>query len=132
MSIFSDIENALSAYTNLLGMPTAWQNTLFEPTLGTLYIRPSLLPAKTQPLVMSDYATDKHSGIYQIDIIAPVDQGRRLAVVKADEIADHFQRGTDLNSGSTTTTVMSVSRGVGIRDGAWFVIPVEINFIAYT
>jgi len=130
MSAFADISAALDELTSELGLPTAWENRDFEPTNDTLYLRPTLLPATTEPSGLPD--SDEHSGIYQVDVIAPMGSGKGEAIEKADIVANQFKRGKIITHNGVNVWVLSVSRGVGGRDGSWYILPVQISYKAYT
>ena len=74
---------------------------------------------------------DEYVGIYQIDIFAPAGKGRSEAEIKADSVADHFKRGTDLSSNGKTIRLGNVSRNAGIRSEDRFIISISINYMAH-
>lgn len=129
--MFADISSALDAHTNLLALPTAWENKSFEPVTGQLYLRATLLPAGTEPTGFSD-ASDEHIGVYQVDVIAPSGKGKGEAMTVADQVADHFKRDTALTANNTKVTVTTVSRTTGRRDGAYFIIGIEVRYRSFT
>lgn len=135
MSIFLDISAALDSHLNdMVGKPPiAWENLAYEPAIGTLYARPTLLPADVIQSTLGTNGTDSNIGIYQIDIFAEAGQGKNEAVVMADTIADHFKRGTDLTYNGRTVRIRSVSRQTAINnEDGWYQIPIEINYISFT
>lgn len=129
--MFADISSALDAHTNLLALPTAWENKSFEPVTGQLYLRATLLPAGTEPTGFGD-SSDGSVGVYQIDVVAPSGGGKGEAMTVADQVADHFKRDTQLIANGTKVKVTTVSRATGSRDGAYFIIGVEVNYISFT
>ena len=132
MSAFTDISAALDARTNSLSLPTAWENIAFQPVTGTLYIRPTLMPADTVQAGLGSSGLDEHLGIYQIDICAKASTGKGEATIKADVIADHFKRGLVLTYNGVNVRLSKTSRGLGKRDEAWFVIPIFITYQVFT
>lgn len=132
MSAFTDISAALDAHCAELLLPTAWENSGFTPTEGVLYIRPTILPASTDQAGCGEGGLDEHVGLYQVDIIAPALTGKGEAVIQADIVADKFRRGTSLIYNGVSLILSKASRGAGKRDGAWFVIPVTIQYQSFT
>ena len=132
-TVFADISSALDTRLNALSgnIPTAWENTAFIPTKDVLYLRPSLLPAPTIQAALGVNGIDEYIGIYQIDIFAPAGKGRGEAEIKADSVADHFKRGTDLSSNGKTIRLGNVSRNAGIRSEDRFIISISINYMAH-
>ena len=132
-TIFADISSALDTRLSSLAgySPIAWENTPFTPVKNTLYLRPTILPASTIQAALGTNGIDEYVGIYQIDIFAPSGLGRGEAETKADAIADHFKRGTDLSKNGKTIRLGNVSRNTGIKDEDRFVISISINYMAH-
>jgi hypothetical protein len=132
-TVFADISSALDSRLNALSgsAPIAWENTVFIPVKDTLYLRPTILPASTIQAALGTSGIDEYIGIYQIDIFAPSDKGRGEAETKADAVADHFKRGTDLSNNGKTIRLGNVSRNSGIRSEDRFIISISINYMAH-
>lgn len=75
---FRDISAALSGRLNTLtgGTPIAWENSEYTPTMGTMFLRETLLPANTVQGSLGTIGKDEHGGIYQVDIFAPKGSGK--------------------------------------------------------
>lgn len=134
MSIFGDIQAALDTRLNSLsGSPSiAWENTSYTPTLGTLYLRPTMLPAESIPATLSTSGTDENTGIYQIDIFAEAGTGYSEIVTMADAIADHFKPVTELTYNSRTVRCIKAFRSSAQTIDGWYQIPVEISYLSFT
>ena len=132
-TVFADISAALDLRLNTLTgqSPIAWENTAYIPVKDTLYLRPTILPALTLQAGLGVTGIDAYIGIYQIDIFAPAGKGRGEAEIKADAVADHFKRGTDLSKNGKTVRLGNVSRNSGIRDEDRFIISISINYMAH-
>ena len=132
-TVFADISSALDSQLNTLTgqSPIAWENTAYIPVKDTLYLRPTILPALTIQAGLGTSGLDEYVGIYQIDIFAPAGKGRGEAEIKADAVADHFKRGTDLSKNGKTVRLGDVSRNSGIRSEDRFIISLSINYMAH-
>ena len=132
-TVFADISSALDLRLNTLTgqSPIAWENTAYIPVKDTLYLRPTILPALTLQAGLGVNGIDEYIGIYQIDIFAPAGKGRGEAEIKADAVADHFKRGTDLSKNGKTVRLGDVSRNSGIRSEDRFIISLSINYMAH-
>lgn len=129
---FTDISAALDARTELLNLPTQWENDNFKPVNGQLYIRPTLMPAGTEQAGIEVNPLEDHSGIYQIDIFAPIDKKKGESMAVADAVATHFKANSTLTFNGVEVTIRNTSRGTGGRDDAWYKIPVFISFFSFT
>lgn len=134
MSAFLDISAALNGRLNTLtgSTPVAWENYPYEPAQGTMYLRPTLIPDDTETATMGTNGTDEHSGVFQIDVMAPAGGGRGAAYVKADSIADHFKRETELTYNGRLVRCLNVSINTATQDNGWFMLPVRVDYLSYT
>lgn len=130
---FADISSALDSRLNTLsgGSPVAWENIVYVPTKSSMYLRPTNLAGATTQAGLGTAGIDEYVGIYQIDVFAPAGTGRSQAESKADAIANHFKRGTDLLYNNTTVRLGDVSRTNGTTIEDRFVISVTINYMAH-
>ena len=132
---FADISAALDGklktFAEANSIPVAWENAGYDPVIGTLYLRPKILPGNSEPIGLSYTSALDHLGIYQIDIIAPIDSGKGVATTKADLLFTEFARG-NLPYNGKSITIKSVSRSAGNRDSAWYVLSVIINYQSIT
>lgn len=133
MTVFADIKGANETrLSGMVGLPAvAWENTGYEPVVGTLYLRPTMLPAQTVS-GLGDTAQDYNSGIFQIDVFAQANQGSEDAMVMADLIADRFKKGTSYTYGVATVRVESVSIQAARTDSGWYHLPVIVNYFSFT
>lgn len=105
-SYINDIIGALDYHLSLLpGAPSiAYEELEFSEQSDSTYLRPTLLPAGAVQLTNGDSGRDLYNGIYQVDIFEPKRKSRSTL---ADDICDHFKRGTYLPNGSTTVRITS-------------------------
>lgn len=131
---FRDISAALSGRLNTLtgGTPIAWENSEYTPTIGTMFLRETLLPANTVQGSLGTIGKDEHGGIYQVDIFAPSGSGKGAAVAKADSVADHFKRGTTLTYNGESVRIRNVSRSNFGYDGGWLILSINIEYFTVT
>ena len=135
MSVFADISAALDEHLSLMPSlpPVAWENLDYTPELGTLYLRPTLLPAETIQSTLGENGTDQNTGIYQVDVFAPLGQGKQEAMSIADKIANHFKRGTDLTYNNRKLRIRNTGREVSTTEvNGWYSIPVTMTYISFT
>lgn len=138
MSNFKEITLALSTQLGTLtgGYPIAWPNRAYKPTAGTSYLALNFLPAFTAQADLGTSGLNENLGVAQVDIwqasVAAGGDGWAAAYDKADQIAEHFKRGTKLVNGGITVTIESVEIGPQLNEDGWFQIPVSINYRAYT
>ena len=131
---FTDISSALDSRLSTFagGDPVAWPNIEFTPDTQTLFLRPSILPVATEQIGLGNDGFDIHRGIYQVDIVAMAGEGRGAAEAKADAVANHFARGTDLSYNGLSVRLGDVSRNQGINVGDRFVISLSIDYLVHT
>ena len=126
MTIHTDIMNALNnRLSELPSLPSvAWPNTELDPVIGTMFLRANILPADASTATLQ--SLEQHTGVYQVDIFAPVNTGLFNVNNMADSIADHFRA-----SAIPNIRIRAITIERGDRDGAWFVVPVSIIYDTY-
>lgn len=128
------IRNALNArLSTLSSLPSvAWENVVFTPKTTETHLRVNFLPAPTRPAANHKSAMDFESGIYQIDIYAPQDQGPNPASDLAERIRQHFNRGLALsNSGVVVNIEATPSMAANDREGPFWRIRLTVPWFAY-
>ena len=128
------IRNALNArLSTLSSLPSvAWENVAFTPKTTETHLRVNFLPAPTRPAANHKSAMDFESGIYQIDIYAPQDQGPNPASDLAERIRQHFNRGLALsNSGVVVNIEATPSMAANDREGPFWRIRLTVPLFAY-
>ena len=131
MTIFNDIE---SAFTNQLqtlndSPDVAWPNINYKPKAGHVYLTCHMLPGRFNQASMGADGKDRQDGVFQITVFEPAGSGRSTW---PDLIAEHFKRGTTLSYNGTDVRIRAASIGPAGVDGAWYIIPVSINYQTYT
>lgn len=113
--------------------PTAQENALYTPTLGTSYQRVALLPAQTENVEVAGggVVIAREQGIYQVSLYCRADAGAGVAATRADALRAHFQRGTVLSAaGVSVLIVRTPSVAPSMYDGDWYVVPVSVPYLA--
>lgn len=133
MSLFA-IRNALNARLNSLSaLPSvAWENIAFTPKTNETHVRVNFLPGATRAAANHKSAMDFESGLYQLDIYAPQDQGPNTASTLAERIRQHFSRGLVLtNSGISVNIEATPSMVVADREGPFWRIRLTVPWFSY-
>ena len=122
---------ALSTQLATLNLPTAWENSRFNPTAGQVYLAESLIAGDTIAVGFANQASDEYGGIYQVLVYAPADAGKGIARSTADTVAAAFVRGDRLVYDGVTVTIQSTSQAAGFMSGDRFVVPVSVAYRAF-
>lgn len=130
MGVFANIRNALNTrLSTLTSVPTIqWQNVESIPALANVYLRPTLLPANAGNYVLT--GSQRHSGIYQVDVFVKVGKGTKLIDQWCDAIANHFLLQV-LENNSNSIHIMNVSIGSIDIEESWARGFVEIAYECY-
>lgn len=130
---FKEIQLALDNKLNTLpgGLPVAWENVKYTPTLGRPWLRPTLINAESQLVCMSD-GNQNNPGVYRIDAFYPANAGSGAVLDKLSQIYTHFKSELTLVNGNTTVWIRNVSILQRIvEETTWFMGSVNINFTSY-
>lgn len=129
---YKKIRAALESHLATLSptLSTAYENNPFKPTPGTAYQRCFLLPANSgNPLVGHTFS--RETGVFQVDVLYPLDKGPNDAQTRAELIRTHFARGTVVTASSLSVTIQGTpSVSSGFVSGDRFVLSVSINYLA--
>lgn len=131
MARIADTQQALETWLSLMpGLPqVAWPNIEFEPTLGTTYLRPIVLPGRSETHNIID--EQLNPGIFQVDIYTPAGNGSGESLDLADAIYDHFAR-QDLSTGTLCLYINQIEVNTAQRIDAWHVLSVSIYYNSYS
>lgn len=130
MSLNNNIQNALTTQLSQVNgiPPIAYANAKYVPIEGHDFVRPTLLPAKSE---LFSLETGKHTGIYQIDIFTAVNKGTAPLLLLADSIRDKFLSQRTLVSGTDTVFIQEISISKALRIEGWWSCYVEINYLCF-
>ncbi len=105
----------------------AWENSGYERTSGTPYLRPTLLPSeRPEPGAVGNSAPTTYVGVYQVDVYAPGGKGAGTAGGIAAVIASAFKRGTTIEEGGEYIRISAAGIRGARSDEGWYVQPVVI------
>lgn len=132
MIAYDDIRAALdSRLAAFQSANVAWENARFEPAEGTGYLRPFLLPAEPRQASVGASGLDRISGIYQIDVCEPKDQGLGPHLRKVDQVIAQFSRGLSLTSNGATVTILRSWPGPSLDRDSFYCVPVSVSWYSY-
>lgn len=90
--ILEAMNEHLLLYVQANPIEVAWSGIPFDPTIQ--YLRPNLLPAQTIPAGLGSDAANRQTGLYQVDVFWPENEGDIGPIEVAGQIIAHFKRGT--------------------------------------
>ncbi|EPJ0594313.1 TPA: DUF4128 domain-containing protein [Enterobacter roggenkampii] len=129
-----DIASALAArlgtWADAEGISVAWENVPFTPPANEMYLAVYDMPA-TPRTVDLGLRCRIYSGVYQINVVAPVGTGRTDVVSLADRVAELFPEGQEIE-GRGFTCWIDQTPGVfrGITTSVSYTVPVSLNYRA--
>ncbi|ENY3728281.1 DUF4128 domain-containing protein [Enterobacter kobei] len=112
------------------GIPVAWENVPFTPPSDGLYLAVHDMPTTPRTLDLG-LRCRIYSGVYQINVVAPVGIGRTDVVALADRVAELFPEGQEIE-GRGFTCWIDQTPGVfrGITTSVSYTVPVSLNYRA--
>ena len=134
MSNYTEINRAI--YTHLKDMAQDWRisipNVTFTPTTNENYLELSFLPAGTSQATLGTTGMNRNTGLAQIMVKVQDGVGFKDADLKADEIAEHFKRGTILENGGVKVHITKVEPNPALVEDDKYNLPVSIYYRADT
>ncbi|MFZ5265805.1 DUF4128 domain-containing protein [Enterobacter roggenkampii] len=129
-----DIASALAArlgtWADAEGISVAWENVPFTPPANEMYLAVHDMPATPRTMDLG-LRCRIYSGVYQINVVAPVGTGRTDVVALADRVAELFPEGQEIE-GRGFTCWIDQTPGVfrGITTSVSYTVPVSLNYRA--
>lgn len=127
--IFATLDGRLAAFTPV--MPTAWPNVAFTPGT-TAYLKVDHLPAPSVRRSIGADGQNVYTGIYQVVVNYPPNQGPGLAESRADAVANWFPIGSTYTANGVTVRIAAVSCAPAKSEPDWYRVPVSITYEAVT
>ncbi len=133
--MFSEInkvlDGILNVYAEANAVPVAWENFNYQPIAGQTYLLAYNLPSDTSGIGLAGNSANEHLGVYQIDINAPINKGKKEALDMLDSLADVYSRGVHTYQGSTIK-VRDIKRSKSRTEGDRFIISLSIYYQSFT
>jgi hypothetical protein len=133
--MFSEInkvlDGLLSVYAEANAVPVSWENFNYQPIAGQTYLLAYNLPSDTSGIGLAGNSANEHLGVYQIDINAPINKGKKEALDMLDSLAGVYSRGVHTYQGSTIK-VRDIKRSKSRTEDDRFVISLSIYYQSFT
>jgi hypothetical protein len=109
----------------------AFENSEYAKTVGTGWLRETLLPAEPLQADLGDAGRNRLQGIYQIDVFEEPGKGSNEAETMVEQLLTAFKRGTVLSGGDITVRVERAWRSPAVQEDDRYQIPVTVQWFAY-
>ena len=106
--------------------PIAWENAVYTPTVGTLFLKEAFIPNLKNTVGMGGSDSDDYQGIYQVTVFAEAGGRRFDAQEQARLVAAHFPKCAVYTSGGISVKITTTKIEQGLIDGGWYGVPVTI------
>ena len=122
------LETALNGMSPSVSI--APENVPFTPVSGTPYQQCFLLNAEPDNSTVGD-ASFIAQGIFQVNLMYPLQTGSNSAATRAEMIRTTFKRGNTFTSNGIRVVISNTPEiGTGIVDGDRWNLPVKVRFFA--
>lgn len=109
----------------------AWENMDYNPTKGQGFLRPTLILTESNFAALD--GSQENNGIYRVDVFVPLGEGPRQALLKIDEIYDHFKSDLLLLDDINKIYIKTINRSSpALIEEAWYMVSLDINFTCYS
>ena len=110
----------------------AWPAVNYVPKSGQHYLRPTVLWGTSNIPNVGAADSEFYSGILQIDVFWPENQGLTLPTTKAKEIIEFFPKGLDLSAGQLKLKIQNKPYvSPALQEPGWIQVPVSIPWRAF-
>ena len=128
--IASALAARLGAWADAEAISVAWENVPFTPPANEMYLAVHDMPVTPRTIDLG-LRCRIYSGVYQINVVAPVGIGRTDVLALADRVAELFPEGQEIE-GRGFTCWIDQTPGVfrGITTSVSYTVPVSLNYRA--
>lgn len=110
----------------------AWEGAVYDPTPGQTYLEPLFFPGRpSQATLGPNGGQNQHVGLFVVNVKGMAGDGWKAPKVLADNIADHFKRGTTLTYNDVKVRIKKAWVDAGIPQDDRLVVPVNIEWFAF-
>ena len=113
-------------YNGAFGVPLSLPNRSFEPQGLTLWAQLTDMPNGARKETLEN---TRRQGIFQISLFIPLNEDTETLHAKADQILDYYgvEKAHALDD-NTELYVMSSYKSQGMPSGAWFILPITVDY----
>ena len=114
-------------------MPIVWENTKYNPVVGTAYFRVWMLPAETDVITIGQTPWQARTGIFQVSLFYPVGIGFGVPKGKVAEVVAAFKANTSFTYNTLRVIIDKTWPSSAMEeDSGWYHIPVNIRYACYS
>lgn len=130
--IEASVEEGLAVHLSTLtlspAMPIAWPNVGYDPTSDG-YLKVQHFPVDTNQATLGTNGKNRITGIYQVSVMWPKNQGAIAPKERAALISAHFKRGTVITQDGLNIRINQPPHVSGaIEEKAFLQVPVSISY----
>ena len=113
-------------YNGAFGVPLSLPNRAFEPAGLSLWAQLTDMPNGARKETLEN---TRRQGIFQISLFIPLNEDTETLHAKADQILDYYgvEKAHALDD-NTELYVMSSYKSQGMPSGAWFMLPITVDY----
>lgn len=133
MALYDIKKTLIQAYVDgSFALDTAYENRTFTKPASGPFAEVYILPNQPTVDTLGDAGRDLHTGILQINLNYPRNQGDGAILTKADAIRNYYEAGTRFSHEGQEVFIMSCGRSVGRLVDNHYQIVLTINWRAQT
>lgn len=84
------------------------------------------IPSEVRPITMGDSGEDNHTGLIQVNLVAPFGTGTALTKEKCAQLTGIFKAGYKVWYNNTIVTIQRAQEETSFRRDQWWITPVSI------
>lgn len=125
------LNTRLNVYTPALNI--AWENVSFTPATNTTHVRVNFVPVESVATARFKTSLVLETGLYQIDVYGPQDQGTSTVDTLVEGLRAHFNRGRTLTDSSNNKVHIRNTPKItqGRREGGFYRVTITVDWFAH-
>lgn len=91
----------------------------------------NFLPSQPFQAGLGTYGKQRYDGLFQIDVLVPIGDGRATMNAIMTELKSLYKRGTTLQNSQISVQCKTVWEGASLGSPNWYIVPLNIRYYAY-
>lgn len=117
---------------SISGLPdVAWENVKYEPTTGTPFIKPTVVPTIRKPACLGASPQQYYQGLFQIVCFVPNNRGPSELDDLVDLIITNFDATSIISDTDLSIQIRRTEHGQGITESPWHKATISISWFTY-
>lgn len=131
-AVESAFQLSLIEFAELNDIQVASTNVKYVRATGVPYVKADFLPGEPSQADIGPLGSNRHVGVFQPTLFYPFGIGTMTPGTQADNLVDHFKRGTILSQDGLEISITCSYAEPAMIEPGWLYIPITVRYRCYS